>query len=170
MKELTQSLEKYLHTVYELVQKNSAARVKDVAAKMQVGASSTSEAVKALAKKGYLKYEPYGLITMTSKGQKIVEEKINRHQTIRTFLETVLMMKPEEIETSANNIEFSMTEDVLKRFVEFLTFMQTCTCKEPKWIKSFQYFVNEGKMQEKCNTCIKNKDTFDNSHCCGCGV
>ena len=49
--------------------------------------------------------------------------------------------------------------------------MENCTCKEPKWVKSYQYFAKNGAMQDKCNTCMKNKSNFDNTHCCGgCGV
>ena len=51
MKELTQSLEKYLTAIHKIVEKNTAARVKDVAKEMNIGIASTSEAVKALAKK-----------------------------------------------------------------------------------------------------------------------
>ena len=76
MKDLTQSLEKYLLTVNKIVQKNSASRVKDVAKELNIGMASTSEAIKTLAKKGYINYVPYGIITITPKGVKKAEEKI----------------------------------------------------------------------------------------------
>ena len=170
MKELTKSLENYLLAIYEIVQESKAARVKQVAQKMSIGNASTSEAIKTLAKRGYINYEPYGIITLNRKGKKLIENKIERHRIICNFLEKILMMEPAKVDEAAKNIEFSMTEDILKRFVEFLTFMETCTCKEPKWVKSFQYFVKEGKMQDKCGLCIKNKKSFDNSKCCGCNL
>ncbi len=169
MKDLTQSLEKYLNAVYEIVNKNKAARVKDVATKLDIGIASTSQAIKTLSQKGYVNYEPYGIITITTKGERKIAKKLKRHSIICNFLEKCLLMQKESVEESANNIEFSMTEEVLDRFIEYLTFMQNCSCKEPKWIKSFQYFVNNGKMQEKCTNCIANKANFDNSKCCGCG-
>lgn len=46
MKNLTQSLQKYLVSIYDLVLLNTACRVKDVSAKMSVGMASASEAVK----------------------------------------------------------------------------------------------------------------------------
>ncbi len=169
MKNLTQSLERYLSAIFKIVQMNSAARVKDVAQKLNIGMASTSEAIKALTKKGYINYVPYGIITMTAKGKKVISEKNKRHSIICNFLEKCLLMEQEEIEEAADDIEFSMSEKVLDRFVEYLTFMQNCSCKEPKWVKSFQYYLENGKMQKKCNSCIKNKDKFDNSKCCGCG-
>ncbi len=37
------------------------------------------------------------------------------------------MMASENVEESAKNIEFSVTEDVLQRFVDYITFMQRCS-------------------------------------------
>lgn len=169
MKDLTQSLEKYLSAIHKIVKENTAARVKDVSKELQIGMASTSEAVKTLAKKGYINYVPYGIITITEKGEQAVSKKAKRHEVICNFLTKCLMMDESSVEKSADNIEFSMTEDVLERFVEYLSFMQKCSCKEPKWIKSFQYYLSQGKMQDKCEFCMKNKENFDNSSCCGCG-
>lgn len=156
MKELTKSLENYLLAIYELVEENNATRVRDVSQKVKTNPASSSEAVKSLARKGYINYKPYGVITLTGKGLKSVEEKILRHKTIENFLENILMLEKDY----AQELEFSMPDEVLSRFVDYLTFMDKCTCKEPKWIKSFQYYVRENKMQEKCLNC--------KSGCCGC--
>ena len=48
--ELTESLEKYLLAIYEIVSINQAARVKDVSNYLNIGGHATSEAVKTLAK------------------------------------------------------------------------------------------------------------------------
>lgn len=167
--ELTESLEKYLLAIYEIVKINKAARVKDVSNYLKIGGPATSDAVKTLAERKYINYVPYGIITITSKGKKKAESKIKRHKTISNFLDKVLMVESDKIYDSAKRIEYSMTEDVLEKFVEFLTFMEKCSCKEPKWVKSYQYYSHNGKMQEKCNSCIKNKEKFSNSNCCsGC--
>ena len=149
MKELTKSLEKYLVAIYDIVQKNGAARVRDVSEKVKTNAASTSEAVKTLAKKKYINYQPYGLITLTSKGEKAIKEKLQRHATIEKFLANVLRLN----KNYADEIEFSMPDEVLNRFVDYLTFMQKCSCKEPKWVKSFQYYIANGDFQEKCKQC-----------------
>ena len=143
--ELSESLEKYLLAIYEIVKVNQAARVKDVSNYLKIGGPATSDAVKTLAERGFINYVPYGIITITSKGKKKAEEKINRHKTI----------------------EYSMPKDVLEKFVNFLTFMENCSCKEPKWVQSYKYFSESGKMRDKCEICIANKDKFDNSSCCG---
>ncbi|MDD3237822.1 MAG: metal-dependent transcriptional regulator [Candidatus Gastranaerophilales bacterium] len=166
MKKLTESLEKYLKAVYDIVEVETATRVKDVAKSLNIGVASTSEAIKSLQKKGFLNYKPYGVITLTNKGKIAIKEKRCRHEIISDFLETCLMLPYEKIEDASSQIEFSMPEDVLKRFVQYLTFMQNCSCKTPKWKNSFKYYLNEGIMQEKCAKCINDKGTGKN--CCGC--
>lgn len=167
--ELTESLEKYLLAIYEIVKLNTAARVKDVSNFLKIGGPATSDAVKTLAERKFINYVPYGIITITEKGKEKAEEKLNRHHTIENFLEKVLLIEPEKVETSARQIEYSMPDDVLDKFVNFLSFMENCSCKEPKWVNSYNYYSKNGKMQDKCISCVANKDKFDNSKCCsGC--
>ena len=60
----------------------------------------------------------------------------------------------DDIEKTSKQIEYSMPTDVLEKFIKFLTFMETCSCKEPKWVKSYKHFINNGELQDKCKTCI----------------
>lgn len=167
--ELTESLEKYLLAIYEIVKVNKAARVKDVSNYLKIGGPATSDAVKTLAERKFINYVPYGIITITAKGKKKAEHKIKRHNTIYNFLEKVLMIDESRIEESAKRIEYSMPEDVLEKFIQFLSFMENCSCKEPKWVKSYKYYALNGGMQDKCVKCMQQKEKFDNSHCCsGC--
>lgn len=164
--ELTESLEKYLLAIYYIIQENKAARVKDVSKYLNIGGPATSDAVKTLAERGFINYVPYGIITITEKGEKRAEEKIYRHKTISNFLEKVLQVDSENVQDSAKSIEYAMPEDVLEKFVSFLSFMENCSCKEPKWVKSYKYYATQGEMQDKCKTCMT-KTNFDNNNCCG---
>lgn len=169
-KRLTASLENYLCAIYIIEKQNKAARVKDIANFLSIGASSVSEAMKLLEKKEYINYEPYGLITLTKRGEKLVLEKTKRNVIISDFLKNVLLVDEKSVPENAKNIEYAMGDEVLEKFVSFLTFMQTCSCKEPKWIKSFKYYAQNGELQEKCHSCIekcKESSTCkDNSNCC----
>lgn len=168
---LTASLENYLCAIYKIEKQNKAARVKDISNYLSIGASSVSEAMKLLEKKEYINYEPYGLITLTKKGEKLVVEKTKRNEIISDFLKNVLLVDESLIAEDSQKIEYGMSEEVLEKFVRFLTFMQTCSCKEPKWIKSFKYYAQHGELQEKCASCIakckQNSACKDNSSCCG---
>jgi DtxR family Mn-dependent transcriptional regulator len=168
---LTASSENYLKAIHSIVKENKAARVKDIAKYLNIGPSSVSEALKSLADKEIINYQPYGIITLTDLGESLAEEINTRHGIICNFLENVLLVDKESIEENASRIEYGVSEDVLEKFVRFLEFMQTCSCKEPKWIKSFKYYALNGDMQEKCHTCIakckENPESMSNKNCCG---
>lgn len=168
--ELTESLEKYLLAIYDIVKINKAARVKDVSNYLKIGGPATSDAVKTLAERKFINYVPYGIITITAKGKKKAENKIHRHKTISNFLEKVLMVEQEKIEDSAKSIEYSMPDSVLDKFVHFLTFLEKCSCEEPKWIQSYKNYALNSQMSEKCNLCIKQANKNKNKCCNNCST
>ena len=165
MKNLTESLEKYLLAVYNISQNNSNIIVKDVANFLKIGGASTSNAIKTLAQKGYLNYVPYGKITLTPKGSDYIELKIYRHNTISDFLNLVLGTDKETADKNAKVIEYSMTEDVLVKFVHFLDFMKQCTCKEPKWLNSCKQTLENGELSGNCHNCINGQSRCGGGCC-----
>ncbi len=150
---LTESLEKYLFAIYEISKNNPNMIVKDVANYLKIGGASTAAAIRSLAKKGFINYVPYGTISLTEAGMGAVELKIYRHNTISDFLNLVLEIDKASADKNANAIEYSMTSDVLEKFVHFLDFMKQCSCKEPKWLKSCKHTLSDGKISEKCINC-----------------
>lgn len=153
MGKLTESLEKYLLAIYELTQNGDSIIVKDVSEYLKVGGASAAEAIKILRDKGYVNYIPYGNINLTKEGADVIELKLYRHNTIAKFLNKVLGIDIDNANKNASAVEYSMTEDVLVKFVHFLDFMSQCSCKEPKWIKSCRYSLKNGEMSDKCKVC-----------------
>lgn len=167
---LSASSENYLKAIFNIVEEKKAAKTKDIAHYTCITASSVSEALKILADKELINYEPYGIITLTETGHKIAEELINRDKIIRNFFQNVLMVSPELSKESAAQVQHTIPDEVLKKFVLFLTFMETCSCKEPKWIKSFKHYAQNEKLSEKCINCIcskKDNPALSNKNCCG---
>ena len=163
MEKLTESLETYLVAIFDLLEKESSIKVKDVANYLKIGGPSTADAIKKLKEKGFIDYVPYGDITLTGKGVETVTLKKYRHSTITKFLNRVLDIDLKDAEKNATSIEYSMTKDVLVKFVAFLDFMEQCSCKEPKWVKSCKQSLNNGELSQGCKACIS-----DGSGCCGC--
>ena len=155
-KNLTKSLETYLSAIDTLLAQKESVIVKDVANFLKLGGASTADGVKKLKEKGYINYEPYGNITLTSLGEDTVCQNKLRHKTIKNFLNKVLDIDIEGAELNANAIEYSMTKDVLDRFVHFVNFMEQCYCSEPKWLKSCKSSLKDGKIPQKCNDCSGN--------------
>jgi len=157
MKEkLTKSLETYLLAIHSLLETKESIIVKDVAHHLGYGGATTADAIKKLKERGYVNYEPYGNITLTSLGEKTVIIKKYRHNTITKFLNKVLDIDTEKAEYNAEQIEYSMTDDVLTRLVNFLDFMEQCSCSEPKWVKSCKSTLETGELNEKCRSCSGN--------------
>jgi len=152
-KSLTKSLETYLLAIDTLLEQKKDIIVKDVSEFLKIGGASTADAVKKLKEKGYVNYEPYGNITLTDLGEKTVIIKKYRHSTITNFLNQVLDIDLKKAEMNAEAIEYSMTDDVLTRFVNFMDFMKQCSCSEPKWIKSCRAMLENGEMSDKCKKC-----------------
>lgn len=163
MKNLTESLEKYLLAVYELSEiQNESVMVKDIARYLNVGGASAAEAIKTLCKRELVNYTPYKPVKLTQEGRNAVLLKMYRHNTISEFLHKVLDISKEESDKNASAIEYSMTEDVLIKFVHFMDFMSQCTCKEPKWIQGCKYSLKTGKCSKNCQNCISNQS----KNCC----
>jgi len=153
---LTKSLETYLLAIDNLLESQDTIIVKDVANFLGYGGATVSDAIKKLREKGYINYEPYGNITLTSIGEKAVIIKKYRHSTITEFLNKVLNIEMKKAEENAEAIEYSMTDDVLTRFVNFMDFMKQCSCSEPKWIKSCKSTLETGELNVKCKSCSGN--------------
>ena len=152
-KNLTRSLETYLLAIDTLINEKGSIIVKDVAEFLNYGGASTADAVKKLKEKGYVNYEPYQNITLTSLGKDTVFLKKYRHKTITDFFNSVLDIDFKKAEENAEAIEYSIDNDVLARLVNFMDFMKQCACPEPKWIKSCKASLKNGKISEKCKGC-----------------
>ena len=150
---LTKSLETYLLAIDTLLEKKEKLIVKDVSEYMHVGGASAADAVKKLREKGYIIYEPYGNITLTSLGEKTAIVKKYRHRVISEFLNQVLDIDLKKAQVNADKMEYSIEDDVLTKFVYFLDFMKQCSCSEPKWIKSCKSALTNGVISEKCQSC-----------------
>jgi len=170
-KSLTASLENYLKAIFYIVEEKKAARVKDISKYLNIGPSSVSEALKILAERKVINYEPYGIVTLTDEGHLAALEIIKKNDIIKNFFENVLSVDTKQSELSAEQMKHSVSEDVLSKFVMFLEFMQSCSCKEPKWMRSFKYYSVNGEFQSKCQKCIavnkENPESHSNNHCCG---
>ena len=117
--QLTQSREDYLETIYELIEENTVARVKDIAAKLNVRKPSVHCAINELKKHGLVEQEPYGYITLTDAGVVEAKKVVKRHGMLREFL-LLLGVQPEIAERDACAMEHLLSQetyDVVEKFI-----------------------------------------------------
>ena len=117
---LSESLGDYLETIYHLVEENKVARVKNIAERMNVHMSSVTGALKSLADKKLVNYEPYSVVTLTRRGETVARDLVLRHAAISEFLEDVLQLDAETANRNACHIEHAIEPQVLERLVDFL--------------------------------------------------
>ena len=117
---LSASLEDYLETIFHLVEEAHVARVRDIAARMNVQMPSVTGALHSLAAKDLVNYDPYNYITLTPRGDALAREVVRRHEVLTRFLADFLGLDQETAERNACHMEHAIEPVVLQRLVEFV--------------------------------------------------
>lgn len=133
-KELTPSMEDYLEMIYRTCLDDGYIRMKNLAEKLNVQVPSATKTVQKLAKMGYVNYEKYGIIQITSQGKQKGKFLLKRHKIIEEFLKNIgvkdnILNQTEMIEhhLNTNTIKYldllnrflKQNPDIQKKFVEF---------------------------------------------------
>ena len=116
--QLSGSREDYLETIYELIEKNSVARVKEIAAKLNVRKPSVHCAINELKKHGLVEQEPYGYVTLTTAGMVEAKKVAQRHKILREFL-LLLGVPLETAERDACAMEHLLSPETYEAIEKF---------------------------------------------------
>ncbi|MFI5450434.1 MAG: metal-dependent transcriptional regulator, partial [Candidatus Bathyarchaeia archaeon] len=82
-------VEDYLEVVYGLIQKKGYARSADIAQLLGVRSASVTVMLQRLHAKGFIVYERYRGLTLTSSGERLAKSVQQRHLTVIKFLRTL---------------------------------------------------------------------------------
>ena len=124
--ELSESLEDYLETILELQTKNTVARSKDIAQKLDIKRGSVTGMLKKLAAQEFINYEPYGYVTLTASGKKIAKEIEGRHIFLKDFLFRMLAVDEKTANDTACRMEHAMDKATFKKFQQFVAAIDAC--------------------------------------------
>jgi DtxR family Mn-dependent transcriptional regulator len=153
---LTESLEDYLETIFNLTAEKGIARSRDIAERLKVTRSSVTGALRALAEKGFVSYAPYEVTTLTEKGERVGRSIARKHRVLRDFLVEVLAVEPEEAERAACGMEHAVSGVVIDRLVNFADFLRTCPRAGNKWIHGLAYKCEYARYDlSECESCIE---------------
>jgi DtxR family transcriptional regulator, Mn-dependent transcriptional regulator len=147
---LTSALEDYLETIYELVRKQSFARVRDIARARGVKAGSVSPALKRLADLGLVDYARREYITLTEAGEHEARRVYARHRLLSQFFEHVLQMPHDAADSEACAMEHSLSDEGMDRLVRFFEFLGACPNSEPSFLERFHGCSLVHAEQETC--------------------
>jgi len=144
---LSASLEDYLETISQLEASKRVARAKEIASTLGVTRPSVTGALRALAAKGLVNYDPYSLVTLTADGQRAARRVIGRHKALARFLGDVLGLDEDVAQANACRLEHSLDGEVLARLKKFVEFIDACPLGGDKFKQGFKQFCGS------CDAC-----------------
>ncbi|KQC11144.1 MAG: hypothetical protein APR54_02940 [Candidatus Cloacimonas sp. SDB] len=146
MENITSSLEDYLEAIYILELKNKVARITDIAKHLNIKKSSVSKALKILAEKDLINYEPYKFITLKPAGVILSRRILNKHKTLKLFCESILHINEENSDTIACKMEHFISCSNLQNFLHLIDFFKENNEINELWEAKIESLSNK----EKC--------------------
>lgn len=123
--ELSSAMEDYLEAIYHLEKDRRIARVRDIAKRLGVKMSSVTSALRSLASRGLIRYDPHQYISLTSAGLETARVIVRKHEVLKRFLVRVLQVDESAAEDNACRIEHHLDPEVIEKLVRFVEFMAT---------------------------------------------
>ena len=127
--------EDYLEIISELVGQKGYATTLDISRHMNVSPPSVTKMLQKLDKDGYLEYEKYHGINLTSKGNQVAETIRQKHSTLLEIFE-ILGIKKDIANQDVEGMEHYLNPKTIKRLRKFLVFLKS----NPKIIDEFNEF------------------------------
>jgi len=135
---LTTTMEDYLEAIAWLIDDKGVARVRDIAASLDVHKSTVTAALRSLAEKELVNYSAYEAATLTPEGRRLAEDVIRRHEIVRKFFIEVLALDDEVADANACRMEHVLDAAVLDRLAHFAEAVRACPSAEKLCLKQFK--------------------------------
>ncbi|HSB49713.1 MAG TPA: transcriptional regulator MntR [Nitrosopumilaceae archaeon] len=126
-------MEDYLEVIYELVELKGYATTLDISRYMDVSAPSVTKMLQRLDESGFLEYEKYHGINLTTKGAQIAENIRQKHGILLEFFE-ILGIGHDTANQDAEGIEHHLNPKTIKQLRKFITFLKA----NPKILDNFK--------------------------------
>ncbi len=152
---LSREMEDYLETIASLIRTGGEARVTDIAERLSVRKPTVTLALRSLAEKGLVHYQPYAQPTLTESGRKIAQRVQHRHDVLKRFLVDVLLLREDLAEANACRLEHAVDKEVLDHLAHFVDFVQRCPRGGAKWIRGYEYYCEPETEHDKCERCLE---------------
>lgn len=117
----TEQAEEYLELLYKLTKNGEPAKTTEIARELGLAPASVTEMLQRLAKRGYVKYEPYKGAFLTKKGLREGRRMTRRHRLLERFLHDVLKIGKDKVHEEACRLEHAIsseTEDAICRHLK----------------------------------------------------
>jgi Mn-dependent DtxR family transcriptional regulator len=126
-------VEDYLEVIYKLIQKKGYARSADIAEILSVKSPSVTAMLQKLHTMGFIVYERYRGLTLTSSGERLAKSMQQRHSTILRFLR-ILGIEEKIAKADAEGIEHHLHKATIDRITRFVDF----AAQHPSWLQAME--------------------------------
>jgi DtxR family Mn-dependent transcriptional regulator len=109
---MNRRLEDCLRTIYDLEGERRRIPTKEVASRLGIPASSSTEILKRTAEKRLVNYVPYSGVILTRKGIIYSMRIKRRYELAKRFLQSLLDIEPKRAEREADRLEHAMSDNV----------------------------------------------------------
>ncbi|QHS21942.1 transcriptional regulator MntR [Virgibacillus sp. MSP4-1] len=119
----TPSMEDYMEQIYLLIHRKGYARVSEIAENLSVQPSSVTKMVQKLGDDGYLVYERYRGLNLTTKGEKFGHLLVYRHDLLEEFLEIIGVHK-DKIYDDVEGIEHHLSWEAIDKIANLVQYFK----------------------------------------------
>ncbi|MCD6364643.1 MAG: metal-dependent transcriptional regulator [Planctomycetes bacterium] len=151
---LTASQEDYLEAILGLIGETGNARVRDIAERLGVANSSVTVALRSLAKRNLVNYEPYKLVTLSERGKAQARRIRRRHQELHNFLTSVLGVDDQTADASACRMEHAIGDGVIRSLRCFAKFMSESSVPARELPQAFRQYCLRHRLTAACQDCV----------------
>lgn len=106
-----EQIEEYLEAIYDIAGKGGSAKTTAIARCLKVSPASVTEAIKSMADKGLVIYEPYQGVTLTENGLEIATKIKRKHRLLEVFLRDTLHINEAKVHEEACKMEHTLSDE-----------------------------------------------------------
>lgn len=120
--ELTQTIEDYLKTIYELTTTEERASTNGIAERLNVTAASVTSMIQKLAATDppLVDYQKHRGVALTPDGRQVALEILRHHRLLELFLHQILGFEWDEVHAEADRLEHVISEEFEERIAQAL--------------------------------------------------
>lgn len=148
-KQLSASMEDYLEAIFHLSSTGTVARSKDIAEQLAVSRASVTGALRVLSEKDLIHYKPYGVITLTEKGQSEASKIVRRHSVLESFFVDILGLDLETAKESACRAEHALGQRVVGRLRQYIEFVAQRDGDKGSIKQAFNHYCSQKTLQTR---------------------
>ena len=106
--------------MYILKKQNGNVRVTDIAKKMNCTKPSVNKALYNLKDNGFINYESYGTIELTSAGENLAKKILEAYDIVYLFLKDVLNLDTEEAKKEAEKVKLAIDDKTINQLAKYV--------------------------------------------------